>query len=376
MARKRSKSLPELESVEEAGSEQSQQQQRPASVEGVVKQQKSSSSEEPSSSKSGSSSSPSKLHNASGSQQQQRGRLYSTPVPHSLRGTVPLSHTPSTLPKVSMAGAQFSVPRMNYSPLHHSASHGSMYAGFPGYQPYNTTSPGMPTQAAYPPTYNPYSGSTGSSYMGPSGPPGSALYNTNSLIHSTSYSSHPNMLNYMPYSTNLQASDSKLHQGSSTLMPYNTQQSYPYNSVATGGVGVVPGSSTSAAVGSYPSLPAVASTNQELSHISQPSIPTASSVSTSLLPPTLHSSVPTSMVSMTSQRQEVVMPSNDRGHSGSPQDVRSPLDRVVGCDSTTTGAEASAETGDVDNHTRSEDKNSVLELQYYSTRYVHRHEIT
>lgn len=65
------------------------------------------------------------------------------------------------------------------------------------------------------------------------------------------------------------------------------------------------------------------------------------------------------------------MPSNDRAHSGSPQEGRSPLDRVVGCDSTTTGPESSVEAGEVESHPGSEDKNGVLELQHYTTRYAH-----
>ena len=344
------------------GGEHSQQQQRPASVEGVIKQQKtSSSSEEPSSAKPGSSGSPSKQHNSSGGGQHQRDRFYSTPA-QSMRGTHPLSHTPSTLPKVSMsmASPQFTVPRINYSPLHHTGPHGGMYAGFPSYQPYNTTSPGMPTQASYPPTFNPYSGSTGSSYMGPSGVPGSSLYNTNSLIQTQSYSTHSNMFNYMPYS------DNKQQHGSPALMTYTPQHAYPYSSVATGGTGVVPGSSTSAAIGNYSSLPAIASTNQELTRIVHPNIATTSSIS--LHPQTL-SSVTTSMGSIDSCNQEI-MPSNDRTHSGSPQEVGSPLDRVVGCDSTTTGVEASAELGELDNHAGSEDGNVVMELQHYTTRYV------
>ena len=67
------------------------------------------------------------------------------------------------------------------------------------------------------------------------------------------------------------------------------------------------------------------------------------------------------------------MLSNDRGHSGSPREMGSPLDRVVGCDSTTAGPEASAESSEVNNHNGAEDKNRVLELQHYTSRYIHVH---
>jgi len=383
LARKRSKSLPEMEAPEEAGIEgQTQQDQRPASVKGASKELGSSTSlEESSTSKSSTGSTATKQRNSTSSlqQQQQRQRLYSSPSSApGMRGTIPLSHTPTSLSKINPSGPQFSVPKMNYSPLHHTSSH-SMYAGFPGYQPYNTTSPGMPTQAAYPPTYNnPYTGSSvGSAYMGPSGPSGSAFYNTNSLVHSPSYATQSGMLNYMPYSSNM-AADTKQQQGSSLF--YNSS-SYPYSSVASGGVSSgMPSSSnwssSNASQGNYSSLSTTSTSSVELSHLAPPTTATSltslmsssqsapSSSASSALPPSLDSE---------QQQPQTNGSSVDRPHTRSQQGLTSPLERLVGgCDSTTASAEISGETMEVEASTNGggDSKNAATEAGHYSTRYV------
>ena len=359
MARKRSKSLPELESPEEAKVEgQAQQDQRPASVEGASKDL---TSDEPSTSKSYSTSS--KQRNTSTSQQQ-RNRLYSSPAPapQGMHGTVPLSHTPTSLSKGSLNGPQFSVPKVNYSPLHHAGSHSSMYAGFPGYQPYNSTSPGMPTQAAYPPTYNPYTGSaaTGSSYMGPSGHSGSALYNTNSLVHSPSYGSQSSMLNYMPYTTNM-AADGKQQQQGSSLFSYNN--SYPYSSNGSMSNMLSGGWGNSSSLGTYSSLATTTASGMELNHLSQP---TSSTSSTSAIAQSVQSS---SMALIETEHQQEQL-NTSQAQVTSPQEIRSPLEGIVaGCDSTTTGTEVAGETMEVDANAGTEGaKSSVSEVQQYSTR--------
>ena len=350
---KHSKSLPELDS---AGETDGKQQKHSSSVEGVVMQQKSSSpTEELITIKSGSSGTHSKKPSPPSNLQQQT-HLYSTPPAQGMHGTLPLSHTPSTLSKMSMniTGSQFSMPQMDYSQMHHTASHGGMYTGFPSYQPYDSASPEMPLQAACPPSYNSYSDGSHLSYMGPAG---SNLYNTDSLIQSP-YSMHPNILNSMPYA------DNKQHYNSSALVSYNTQQEYPCSTIATGGVDVIPGSSTSAAAGSYFSLPAIASSSQELR---------CSSTSTSLLPHT-HSNIPTSVGPINTSCLKLAL-CDDRGHSGSPQEIKRLLDSVFGCNSPKSGQEASAESREVYNCDGAEDMNRVLEHQHYIFRYIHVHKI-
>ena len=364
---------------------QAQQDQRPASVEGASEELGSSTSlEERSTSKSGTgSTTTTKQRNTSSSlQQQQRQRLYSSPSSAlGMRGTIPLSHTPTSFSKGNPSGPQFSVPKMNYSPLHHTGSH-SMYAGFPGYQPYNTTSPGMPTQAAYPPTYNnPYAGSSvGSAYMGPSGHSGSAFYNTNSLVHSPSYATQSGMLNYMPYSSNM-GSDSKQQQGSSLF--YNSS-SYPYSSVSSGSMSGMLSSnwSSNASLGNYSSLSTSSSSSSsssaELSHLSQPTTTATplTSMSSQSVPSSSSSALPTSMQSMQSenqqqQQQQTNSSGADRPHTSSQQELRSPLERLVGgCDSTTACAEITGETMEVEASSGSgNNKNATTEVEHYNTRY-------
>ena len=192
-------------------------QERPASAEGVVKDlQKNSGSEKKQ---------PNGVKSAVSTSQQQtssRHRLNSTPDIH---GTVPLSHAPSVPPlKCSVSSTTpFAVPRVPYGSMHsHTGAYGSMHSTFPGYQSYGMAATGMPTQSAYPPTYNPYTGSTGSAtaYIGNSGPPGSALYHQNARFP-PSYPANPNMLNYMSYpSTDCRQVSTMLY--SSSAAPYNT----------------------------------------------------------------------------------------------------------------------------------------------------------
>ena len=262
---------------------------------------------------------------------------------------------------MNLASSQFSMPQMNYSPLDHTASHGNMYAGLLTYQPDNSTSFGIPTQASYPPSYNSYFGSPHSFYVGPAG---SSLYNAQSLIQSP-YSMHTNMLNCMAYANN------KHHHNSSSLLSYNTQLAYPYSARAIGGVGVVPGSSTSATMGGYSSFPVIAICSQGLRHDSYYSSPNTSSMSTSFLSPT-HSNISTRVGPINTQVKELVL-SNDKGHSRSPWEKGNPLDKVVQCNSTTAGQESSAESSEVNNHAGAEHKNRVVELQHYTSRYIHVH---
>ncbi len=210
-SRKRSKSLPELESIDEGSVDEAME--RPASAEGAMSDMieestppsSSSSSSSLSSSTSTSTEKP-KLHSrsdASGdasstSGSHQRGRLYSTP---NMLGTVPLSHSRSTPSKCS---APFAVPRVNYGSMHRQYGT-TMYPNFAaGYQSYSAP-PNMPTGSAYTPTYNPYSTTTGSSYIGAAGPSGAALYNPpNSRLPLSTYTNnHPSrdMLNYGLYPT-------------------------------------------------------------------------------------------------------------------------------------------------------------------------------
>lgn len=200
MARRRSKSLPELDSA--ADGDESETHKRPASVEG---------SNEESSNKDTSS----KFHTASTGVQ--RGRLSSTP---SILGTIPLSHAPSATPLTCSVSSTtpFAIPRTNYPTVPNPAG---SYSGFASYQSYGMAAAGMPTQSAYPTTYNPYSCTTGSAaYVGNSASPGSTLYHQNTRFSPPSYASNPNMMSYMyPSSDCRQAS----------AMPY-TCPTLAYNS--------------------------------------------------------------------------------------------------------------------------------------------------
>ena len=349
-ARKRSKSLPELDSVADGASEDAQE--RPASAEGAVKETVVDLSKDSSEVKTISSST---LHSTSNGQ---RKRLYSSP---NMQGTVPLSHAPvpSAASKSSLSSTSFAVPRMNYGSMHHPGPYGPMYSGFTGYQSYNAT-PNMPTQSTYPPTYNPYSGTTGLSYVSPSGPPGSALYNTTSRPPPPSYTTHHNMINYMSYQTNL-PSDGRQ---AAALTSYNAP-TYPYNSAAS-----LPVASTSS--NHY------STSTQDLSHLSLPTTvggcaqpPVELGTQGNLTSPNSNTSISCSNAST-----QEIKSSNERSSSKSPQNLNSPMIGVNGCDSTTTCTEAVAPTeqAEMDSVCVAEENAGRVqegnELQYYATRYV------
>ena len=99
----------------------------------------------------------------------------------------------------------------------------SSYPAYNAHHSYGMTATGMPTQSAYPPTYNPYSGGAGSAgaYMGSSGTPGSALYHQNTRFSPPAYTSNPNMLNYMSSYPSADCRQVSMPYSASTLA-YNT----------------------------------------------------------------------------------------------------------------------------------------------------------
>lgn len=351
-ARRRSKSLPEMDSADAEASGSGQE--RPASAEcvggkevGKVSPKKSGNCK----------SNGGALHE--GSSGGQRGRLCSTP---DMRGTIPLSHAPSAPPlKSSLTNAAFSVPRMNYGSMHaHTGgSYGAMYPSFPSYQSYGmTAAAGMPTQSAYhPPTYNPYSaGGAGSAYITHSGPPGSALYHQNASRPSQhSYSHHQNMLNYMPYSSNLPTDTGRY--GTPTQPYTNSALPLPPPLSTANSNAAYPSNTMSADLGHVPLSTATLTTTASDCELGLASISTlaSSNAATSINNPEL---VPHSIKNST---------------SGSPQNLSSPVIGKRDCDSTTTHLNPEAPASEKDDELSTDGRTHHQEdtgLQYYTTRYV------
>lgn len=333
-ARRRSKSLPELDSPTDENASDSTPKERPASAEGVAKE-----------SKKGEDFKTSISHSAvSGADSNgQRGRLFSTPA--DIRGTVPLSHAPSaSVPplKGCMANtASFAIPRINYG--NHAGSYGALFPNFPAYPSYNMAA--MPTQSAYPPTY-PYTGNTGSgtTYLGHSGPPGSTLYH-----HSTARPSYANYMSAYPGSMTTDCRQSSMPYSSSTLpynstIPLSTAHSYSANPI--GG---------------------------DLSHMSLPGAAAAANGYPSELDQS-HAAVPSSNITNVSA-ELVVAPSATKSVSSSPKSVNNLVVVENDCDSTThLGTMAPlSEQEEEERGAEKEDKKASKgseTLRYYSTRYV------
>ena len=337
-ARRRSKSLPELDSPADEDSSDSTPKERPASTEGVVKETVGSSHS---------------VGVTSGAESNgQRGRLFSTPT--DIRGTVPLSHAPSTsVPplKGCMANTSFAIPRVNYG--NHAGSYGALYPNFPTYPSYNMAT--MPTQSAYPPTY-PYTGNTGSgtTYLGHSGPAGSTLYH-----HGTA---RPSYANYMSaYPSGMNTTDCRQSSG----MPYSAS-TLPYNN----------NNSLSTAHG-YPGN----HIGGDLSHMSLPGAPANGYPSSELdLPGTgtqSHAAVPSSNI--TNVSAELVGSSTEKSFSKSfsvsPKSANSLVVVENDCDSTTqlnTMAPLSEQEEEEKEAEKEDEKSTeaIETLRYYSTRYV------
>lgn len=347
-ARRRSKSLPELDSA--ADGEGSAGQERPASAEGVVKESNKKSHKK----MDAAGGDDAETSHVVGSERQ--SGMVETGATPDMRGTIPLSHAPSSIPrKSSMSSTPFAVPRMNYGSMHsHTGAYGAMY---PGYQSYNMIA-SMPTQSSYPPTYNPYSGNGSSAYIGSSGPPGSVLYHQNNRPSPPSYGTHQNMLNYMSsYPSNL-PSDGRQ---ASAMPGYSSL----YNSA--------PPLSALNAGGTYTSSDSSAMT-PDLAQISLSSATTDGCKST-LAPATSQSHIPSSS-DVTSINPDL-MPSgnsnNGKSASNSPRNLSNSVSPRVpgenGCDSTThlNAMEPGEERESVVPKDRTQEDPKI---QFYTTRYV------
>lgn len=353
-ARRRSKSLPELEST--ADKDGSETQERPASAEGVVKESQKDSTNKQNGGMNG--------VKSTSQQAGSRSRLNSNP---DVRGTVPLSHAPSSMPSLKCSVSSttpFAIPRVPYGSMHnHSGAYSTMHSGFPGYQSYGMVATGMPTQSAYPPTYNPYSGSTGSAtaYVGNSGTTGSTLYHHNARFPHSSYSANPNMINYMSYPN----SDCRQASAMSYSSPYNIPLSTHTTSAAamysTGSVSL--GSSGGQDLGHIPVSSTAASSNS-------PSEMTLSGLGPTTIADTVHANNANTELGVLKSASL-----SPNGSSGSPAMAE------TDCDSTThlnTMAPPAAEQ-ETERESAKEDKTAEdgTVLRYYSTRYVSlQHNIT
>ncbi len=364
-ARRRSKSLPELDSAGE--NDGNVDEERPASVEGVVKDSAAEKGKQD-----GAAFKSTKVHSsvAASNGSQQRGRLSSTPA---MRGTIPLSHAPSLPPqKGSLASTPFAVPRMNYSSMHaHTGSYGAVYPNFPSYQSYNMTA-GMPTQSAYPPTYNPYTGSTGSAYLGPSstGTSGSALYHQNTPPPAYPAHHHHNMINYMPYPNTLHGSGNETRQAASSSPMHGYGSTHSYNSTISSSSSGPPPLLTPTTTGSYSGVENMSS-QSPLSHLSTPSTSDLASVTTRAHTVSSNAVVDTSM-------NPDLLVSREKSTSNSPQNPSGGASAVgvSNCDSTTHINSTVPPSNAEDKKTSASEEKAdgggeIVELQYYSTRYVY-----
>lgn len=284
-----------------------------------------------------------------------RNRLSSTPDIH---GTVPLSHAPSAPPlKCSVSSTTpFAVPRMPYGSVHnHTGSYGTMHSGFPCYQSYGMAATGMPTQSAYPPTYNPYTGSTGSAaaYIGNSGPPGTALYHQNTRFPP----SYPNMLNYMSYPSSTDCRQASTMLYSSTAAPYNTPP--PLSTHTTSAAAMYSTGSTDGGqdFGHTPmSTSTVAASSCSETVMPLPATSTTDAAQTTIVKPV---NIPASSAASLSPK---------KSSCGTPPMVETDCDSTTHLNSMAPLVENEEEREAAKGEKASEDPGEVL--RYYATRYV------